>query len=933
MLSRAIVARGKRGGRISEPEGTSIKARKANLLQQRLSLRERQLALAHAMMGQAEKQAKKLTENYDQWGWLGGYEDVIDRIRQPGKELYAPMSTVNDRRHGHNWPFWRTWAEHARLRASARLLCQLSPIASGALTGLRSFVLGTGFSYRTTTEVGAPSGLIGAVQNVIDEFLYTTSWCQIEREGFDRTRRDGELFLLHEEKDKHLHVEIIEPEQVQAPYGEAEEWTYGIETDGRQTHKPLSYNVVEDPGEDGQIYDPEEMHHLKINVDAKVKRGLTDFCYDTHDAIRTAGRLIDNVGQGAAIQASISLIRQHETASPSQVRDFVTAASDYDRYDPIAGRQEYSEGFRPGRVLDIDAGQNYVVPPFASNVGGYIEVVQGILRSVAVRWNAPEWLISSDASNTNYASSVTAESPFVKRCYAEQETYKTFFVRSIWAAIRVAAKHGRIRAYGRKWSWEEIRQVLDVQVEAPHVETRDTARESSTNKTYIDAGVKSIQTTQQELGLDSERERANIAAWKAGTSAAPAQGQGGGNPDDPTATLRGSVGGSQALMAIQTAYYAGTIPREACIANARIVYGFEQGDAEALFPEIQPTKMNPEQVGEAPDQGGGMAAMLGGGGEEAPAVEPDVTPDAEDDAFDGNDLDDGENPLDALLFGGDEPERPETGLSEAERKDKLGRRMCFDDETGKRIPCGSKSGGGEKKPAAKQATAKQPAAKKAPAKKAGDVTDEDVDAAWHDITHAGTALEIVNALIKHSHATIKALAKERGENANGSTLAIAQRILSKLGQTADPKPAAAPEKKQPEKQPEKATEQSVLDAFKGAYTKLNKEGTVKIPELFDAIAERVPGLTSEQFGKMLLKWKEDDLITLQVVGHRDAEPRSSEGIEGQKGMYFYVVANDDPASLKLPAGRDKPAPASKPAEKPAPAKRTPAARKGKPKEA
>ena len=43
-----------------------------------------------------------------------------------------------------------------------------------------------------------------------------------------------------------------------------------------------------------------------------------------------------------------------------------------------------------------------------------------------------------------------------------------------------------------------------MQVEAPNIEVRDDNKTAQTDKVYIDAGVKSVQTTRQELGLDDE---------------------------------------------------------------------------------------------------------------------------------------------------------------------------------------------------------------------------------------------------------------------------------------------------------------------------------------------------------------------------------------------------------------------------------------------
>ena len=61
--------------------------------------------------------------------------------------------------------------------------------------------------------------------------------------------------------------------------------------------------------------------------------------------------------------------------------------------------------------------------------------------------------------------------------------------------------------------------------------------------------------------------------------------------DDKSANeLRATVGGSQALADLQRAVYAGELPREAAIANARIVFGFSPEEADALFPLVKPVK-------------------------------------------------------------------------------------------------------------------------------------------------------------------------------------------------------------------------------------------------------------------------------------------------------------------------------------------------------
>ena len=84
------------------------------------------------------------------------------------------------------------------------------------------------------------------------------------------------------------------------------------------------------------------------------------------------------------------------------------------------------------------------------------------------------------------------------------------------------------------------------------------------------------------------------------------------------------------------------------------------------------------------------------------------------------------------------------------------------------------------------------------------------------------------------------------------------------------------------------TSDELWTATREAYEALTKEGWVKIPELFDAVHARFSQVTLKQFHDALLRWKEQDRLTLQLCSNRHAEARAAEGIEGQKGLLFYV---------------------------------------------
>lgn len=232
------------------------------------------------------------------------------------------------------------------------------------------------------------------------------------------------------------------------------------------------------------------------------------------------------------------------------------------------------------------------------------------------------------------------------------------------------------------------------------------------------------------------------------------------------------------------------------------------------------------------------------------------------------------------------------------------------------------AGRGGKKEGSGAASKKEGAGKAPAAKAAGGKPQKDA--------HADIVQHLRDVLSGEGEEADALFAKLQ-DRLQGMSPAERKEAAEKLGAVLGGKKPAA--KKEPKVKPEpkkpasrqQLSEASTFDATKEAWTKLNREGNVKIPELFDAVAEQIPGLTRPQFDKMLLQWKADDLITLQVMNMRDAEPRGNEGIEGQKGSYFYVQLNGDPQDLKLPPGRAMAkAPATKtPAQPKAPAKKKP----------
>lgn len=446
--------------------------------------------------------------------WLSQYADMLNRFTDGYPNNY-PINNPGDRRHGSNYPFWYSEQQLGITRAQARFVTSTNPNAIGFLNGLTSYVIGAGFNYRVTPRTGAEASddLVLRCQNAIDKFKKDNEWVLLESEIFQRSRIDGECFIrMFRDEYGGVSIRIIEPEMIfQKPDGSFDEWSYGIKTDPDDVQKVEAYYVdyYAPGGEDkkdgpltGEEVPADRIVHVKINVPKSVKRGLSDFSYDTLDNFSIAQKLRKNLGEGAAVQAAIAAVREHETADADQVDDFVDDMIDYSVVNSPAGRQTDYQKLEPGTFLDIPKGMKYVEPPGASSSKEHIEILQTLLRSAGARHNAPEWLASGSMGAASYASSLTAESPFLRSCVRMQSLYKITFEKVMEEVLKAASEFGLIDS--------NILDKIELVVTPPPVEARDKVADSAANQVYYNMQIKSGQTIAQEQGLDYEAEQRNF---------------------------------------------------------------------------------------------------------------------------------------------------------------------------------------------------------------------------------------------------------------------------------------------------------------------------------------------------------------------------------------------------------------------------------------
>lgn len=602
----------------------------------------RRLRLTETQLHQKRLDKLAALHESNSWGdfWANAVTDRIDRF---SREPTGLIGRRDARKAGRNWPLVQTEQDLGMFRDRARILVDWNEYAQGLLEGLTSYVLGDGCTYRVSSidaKRPAPEELTQALQKVIDDFLENNQWHGgeqpgLEEELFRRSCRDGEFFLVSYNDTGATMVRVIEPEQVtQKPGSDSEEYSFGILTPPDDVANHLAYWFQWYDGT-GEEFAADRVVHFRRNVDRNIKRGLTDFCGGTLEALHDSSKLRAAMTKGAAIQATYAVIRQHDSASKAEIEDLRTALADFTTTNPNTGTTEYHQKHDVS-TLDIPKGLNYVTPPTAQNAASHVQILQACLRGAGRKWCAPEWLASGDSSNNNFASSLVAASDFVKTVTRRQRGYEAAFKRQVITAIKNRVNAGfdvqmiKRDANGndtgerseRTFTWQEIQRLVNIQVEAPSPVATDVLAEAQATQIHLNLRTVSPQTVMQRQGLDVEQELVNMEEFQerlgdAGLplplppnifGQAPVGLDTGGQvdstgtppenaaeaaldavatattPDAAAKALAATVGGSQAIIALQTQYYAGELARDAALANAKILFGFDPATAEQLFP-------------------------------------------------------------------------------------------------------------------------------------------------------------------------------------------------------------------------------------------------------------------------------------------------------------------------------------------------------------
>lgn len=438
---------------------------------------------------------------------------------------------ASDRADGDLRPVFSTEWQLAELRGAARSLAN-SSYGTGIVDGLTSYIVRTGFDYQATAIRGqhTPQSLVAEVQRIIRTLLDDNQWqLDFEQQLCAAQHVDGEIILALEEDAGSVRIRRAEPAWLTEPADKAYlerrletttplNWKYGIATDPHDASRARGYFIQwnADPSA-WRFYSPARVVHIKSNTPRHVKRGLTDF-YPVVTELADAVALNHRMSRGAAIQASIAMIIEAVQGAGGGlgIGDPTQIGASLARPGGAAGQSLSASGryaserrsdWHEGMIIDTKGKKFQAGPMGGAQSDGFVKVLQAGLRSVGVRWNMPEHLVSGDASNNNYASILEAGSPFVCRIEAEQEKLCKAYERMLWSVLRMHFEMGRLnlRRYGL--SWNELRQCVNLIVTGTSPIIGQRRESFDVDAQLFDRGLMSADTLAAKYDLDPEEER------------------------------------------------------------------------------------------------------------------------------------------------------------------------------------------------------------------------------------------------------------------------------------------------------------------------------------------------------------------------------------------------------------------------------------------
>jgi capsid protein len=277
----------------------------------------------------------------------------------------------------------------------------------------------------------------------------------------------------------------VDPELI-VPAAEAPD-SQGIVTAPADVEQPL-YFLKARPGgtQDAERVPAEEMLQTRIGVDSNEKRGVS-LLAPILASLEGYEKWMETELLARKLQSSIVLWRKVQ-GSPSMAEALADQASGG------GGREGRRERFAPGSILTTNQATDIQFLQPNTNFGDAVPLGRMLLLSIAAGAGLPEFMLTADASNGNFSSTMVAEGPAVKFFQSEQQFFAGEFTRLWRWTMQEAVELGLLP--------EDFFEQIEVRWNYPQLVNRDRPKERLADVRLIEAGVLSRSEVGRRDGVD-----------------------------------------------------------------------------------------------------------------------------------------------------------------------------------------------------------------------------------------------------------------------------------------------------------------------------------------------------------------------------------------------------------------------------------------------
>ncbi|WP_459555314.1 phage portal protein [Lacunimicrobium album] len=392
------------------------------------------------------------------------------------------------------WP-----GSRADLLKVIRKAVMVNPHAKNILRMFEVYVAGPGLKLAHAARMSScqeredDEALAREADRLWKEFLAVNHAHFSYREFGRRMWRDGEAFVRKfSQASWPVHVRFVDPEAIRETA--AYPGTEGVLNDRFDVESVWGYVVVDADEQDALVVSCDEMLHAKYGVDSNQRRGVS-----------LLASIIDNIQQfeswmeielaARKLQTSIVLWRKI-SGSPGQVTSQVEEMSSAGH---AATRREQ---YRPGSIITTSSGTEMKFLQPDTNFGDAVPLGRMLLLSTSAGVGLPEFMVTSDASNSNYSSTMVSEGPAVKVFEAEQEQLLGELERLWRWVMNDAVMMGLLP--------EDMFERLEPSWSKPKLVVKDRPREREADVKLVESKILSKAEVARREGVEPGRMRGEI---------------------------------------------------------------------------------------------------------------------------------------------------------------------------------------------------------------------------------------------------------------------------------------------------------------------------------------------------------------------------------------------------------------------------------------